>query len=66
MESAQLTVIRQKRQGEIEVSRNCPDKAYVELHLPEDIHTVNQIMFRIESHDQGKSVRFVLCLRQVI
>jgi hypothetical protein len=46
-------VIREKREGLVEVSRSCPEKVYVELCVSKEICAVNQVIFRIVSHDQG-------------
>ncbi|KAI1412730.1 heterokaryon incompatibility protein-domain-containing protein [Hypoxylon sp. FL1857] len=48
-------ILRERRSYEVEVARWCPEKAYVELLVPEDAHAVSQVVFRTESHDQGYS-----------
>jgi hypothetical protein len=53
MNSTQLGVISEKRQGLVEVSRSCPERIYVELRLPEDAYFVHKVIFRTLSHDQG-------------
>ncbi|KAI5920480.1 heterokaryon incompatibility protein-domain-containing protein [Camillea tinctor] len=48
-----VRVIKRKREGLVNVSRSCPERSYVELHVPTDIHSVNRVVFRLLSHDQG-------------
>ncbi|KAI0836854.1 heterokaryon incompatibility protein-domain-containing protein [Hypoxylon sp. FL0890] len=48
-------ILQEKRSHEVQVARWCPEKAYVELVVPEDVHAVSKIVFRTDSHDQGYS-----------
>ncbi|KAJ8131001.1 hypothetical protein O1611_g2628 [Lasiodiplodia mahajangana] len=48
-------ILREKRTHEVQVSRWCPERVYVELTVPEDIHAISRIVFRTDSHDQGYS-----------
>jgi len=58
MDSTQFVVVKEKREGLIKVSRYCPERVYLELRVPEDIHSVTRVIFRIVSHDQGKEGPF--------
>ena len=58
MDSTQSVVVKEKRENLIEVSRFCPERVYLELRVPEDIHFVTRVIFRIVSHDQGKGGPF--------
>jgi hypothetical protein len=58
MDSGQSVVVKEKREGLIEVSRYCPERVYLELRVPDDIHSVTRVIFRIVSHDQGKEGPF--------
>jgi hypothetical protein len=54
MDSVRSGVIKKKREGLVKVSRACPEKVYTELHVPEDVGAVNQVIFMTVSHDQGE------------
>ena len=46
---------RAQRNGTVTVPQYCPERAYVELQVPEPAVTVRRIIFRTVSHDQGFS-----------
>ncbi|KAM7213113.1 HET domain containing protein [Rhypophila decipiens] len=50
-----LIILNRQRRDLIEVSRNCPERVYLELRIPSDIQSVDQIIFTLSSHDQGFS-----------
>jgi hypothetical protein len=50
----QSIVIKEEREGLIVTSRSCPEKIYLEIHVPKNIHCVTRVIFRIVSHDQGE------------
>jgi hypothetical protein len=54
MDLMRFGVVREKREGLVEVSRFCPERIYVELRLPKEAYFVHQVIFRILSHDQGE------------
>jgi hypothetical protein len=63
MDSVRSGVTKQKREGLVKVSRKtCPEKVYVELHVPEDVGAVNQVIFTTVSHDQGECLQHTLKL----
>jgi hypothetical protein len=44
-----------KRQGIASVCRMCPPaRPYVELQVPENVHRIQEVSFRITSRDQGR------------
>ncbi len=49
----ETVIVKEKKVGSIEVSKYCPERVYLELHVPEDIQSVSRVVFRIVSHDQG-------------
>jgi hypothetical protein len=53
MDSVRSGVTKQKREGLVKISQACPEKVYVELHVPKDVGAVNQVTFTPVSHDQG-------------
>jgi len=53
MEHAGAPVIKRKREGLVEVSMACPERSYIELVVSADIHSVDRVIFRTLSHDQG-------------
>lgn len=46
-------ILSRQRRGLIEVCRNCPQRIYIELRIPPDVQSVDQIIFTLSSHDQG-------------
>jgi hypothetical protein len=53
-----------KRTGLITVSQYCPERPYVELQVPQDVHLVHRIVFKTISHDQGSQpITYLLKLR---
>jgi hypothetical protein len=53
MATVQRHIIFQKSVGLFKMSQSCPEKVYVELKIPSDIHSVESVIFRTVSHDQG-------------
>ena len=53
MDSMESVIVKEKRDGLIEVSKYCPERVYLELRVPEDIQSVSRVIFRMVSHDQG-------------
>lgn len=42
-----------ERQALVHVHQHCPTRPYLELLVPEDVHTVKYVIFAISSRDQG-------------
>lgn len=42
-----------ERHGLVQVHQNCPKRPYLELVLPEDVHSVKYVAFAVSSRDQG-------------
>jgi hypothetical protein len=42
------------KRSELEiVTQYCPERPYVELHIPSELRFIRRIIFKIDSHDQG-------------
>ena len=50
----QWSSARAARTELIQVSQYCPERAYVEVRLPNNIGAVRRVIFKTTSHDQGK------------
>jgi hypothetical protein len=59
MDSVRSGVIKQEREGLAKVSRACPERVYIELHVPEDVGAVNQVIFMTMPHDQGECLQSI-------
>jgi hypothetical protein len=43
-----------KREGLATVHQFCPSRPYLELHLPDDVHSVLYVDYTVFSRDQGQ------------
>jgi hypothetical protein len=46
-------LLRMRRQFDTEVSHHCPECAYLELRVPDDVGEIQRVTFTTLSHDQG-------------
>jgi len=53
-EEEEVVILSRQRRDPIEVCRNCPQRIYIELGIPADVQSVDQIVFTLSSHDQGR------------
>jgi len=59
-ESKPLNSFRVKEDRFMAVSQSCPDRIYLELRVPVVIASVQRIIFKVRSHDQGNMKKYTL------